>query len=540
MPGVVVGGSKAAPTLGDILQRLKERSGASYDELARKTYTSRSTLHRYCTGKGVPPDAVTVTRIAEACAASPDEVRQALEAWLRAGEPAPAAPLVAPPAPPPQRTPEPRRTRWPRNAVIAVLLAALTAVTASAAQPSAGGEVAAPQRITGPSWVSAPVAVPPSLFGVTIVSDAGEMPGFRVGAVRFWDSGTRWTQLQPRRGEFDWTTLDRLVSGAAKAGLPAMFVFGGTPEWAAPAAPKAPYGDGSRAGPPDDLDDWDTFVRALAERFRGRIEAYELWVLANDTRFFTGSVETLVDMTRRASRIIKSVDPKATLVCPGMGQLWKTEGRRFMQRFAQLGGYQYCDVAGIKLYQRRAADPPESMLNILQTVDTTLHRAGVHPQLWSTGTTYDIATQAPLGEQDAVNHAMRFYLTGLYGRELNLRRMYFYSWGNTKIPIVLQAEGGAPTKAALAVETLQRWLAHASVRACGQGGAIRLPANVWQCDFMVDGGGQAMIRWTHAGVTDTAAPPGVRTVRGIDGSVTPVRPGDTIPVGPRPVLIEYR
>jgi hypothetical protein len=82
----------------------------------------------------------------------------------------------------------------------------------------------------------------------------------------------------------------------------------------------------------------------VAERYRGRIEAYELWVLANDQRFYTGSVGTLVEMTRWSSAIIRSVDPAATLVCPGMGQLWNSEGVDFLQRFAKLGGYDHCDV----------------------------------------------------------------------------------------------------------------------------------------------------------------------------------------------------
>ncbi|MEV7969971.1 beta-galactosidase [Sphaerisporangium sp. NPDC088356] len=60
------------------------------------------------------------------------------------------------------------------------------------------------------------------------------LPGRRV---RLWDSETRWAQIQPKRGEFDWTVLDRLVGGAHDAGLPALFVMGGTPAWASPRRP---------------------------------------------------------------------------------------------------------------------------------------------------------------------------------------------------------------------------------------------------------------------------------------------------------------
>jgi hypothetical protein len=546
--------SSAAAALGDLLEQMKQRSKFSYAELARKTFTSSSTLHRYCAGRSVPPDAAIVTRIVMACGANQRELREALQAWLvadgerrqgpasavmeyskgdavRAAEP-PAIPRAARPA---------RRRRYRGVGLLATLAVLLTATTSASVPPPAGKDATRQQWITGPSWARAPMPVKSTFFGVTIASDLGEMPSFKTGAVRFWDSETRWAAIQPRRGEFDWTPLDRLVAGANHYGLPTLFVLGGTPEWAAPTARKAPYEDGSRAAAPDDMRDWTTFVRTLVSRYRGRIEAYELWVLGNDPRFFNGPTETLVEMTRQADIIIKKADPKATVVCPGMGQLWKAEGRRVLRRFAELGGYQYCDVASIKLYQQSAADPPETMLKILQVVDDVMRSANIRPPLWSTGTTYDIALQKRLDEQRSINYAVRYYLTGLYGIESNLRRMYFYSWGNTKIPLVLQAAEGAPTHAALAVETLQRWLAHARIRACGQGLPSGLPSNVWQCEFIVtdaDGTHPARIRWTSTGTADTVAPPRTRMIRRLDGSVTPVRPGDALPVGEQPLLIE--
>ncbi len=543
--------------LSDLLRILKERSTLSYQELAAKTFTSSSTLHRYCTGKSVPPDVGVVTDIAKVCGASPEELRRVIQAWLatdaerRSAAVAPAGrfavetppeaavrtPTTEPPAFPKDLA---AKRPWKLAAVISSVLVLLVGLASSSGHPSAvtRNTVADPLWVTGPSWVAAPVPVEREMFGVTTVSDTGEMPAFQIGAVRFWDSNTRWAQLQPRPGEFDWTRLERLVVGAERADLPILFVFGGTPQWAAPTAPKSTYGDGSRAAAPDDLKVWDTFVRELVTRYKGRIEAYELWVLANDHRYFAGSVETMVEMTRRAAQIIRRADPKAIVVCPGMGRLWAEEGRRVLQRFAKLGGYQHCDVASVKLYQRKPSDPPESMLEILDTVDSAMHQADVHPFLWSTGTTYEISLQKPLDEERAINTAVRFYLTGLYGRERNLRRMYFYSWGNTKIPLVLQAEGGAPTKAALAVEELQRWLARTHIRACGHGVALRLPPNVWQCEFIGEGSGSAFIRWTHTGEANTVAPAGAETIRRLDGSATPVRAGDAVRVGERPVLIE--
>jgi hypothetical protein len=248
-------------------------------------------------------------------------------------------------------------------------------------------------------------------------------------------------------------------------------------------------------------------------------------------------------MTRRASRIIKTADPAATVVCPGMGNLWTSEGQLVLRQFAAAGGYNYCDVAGIKLYQRTAADPPETMLDLAVTIDRVFHESGIQPRLWSTGTTYAITLQKPLTATQARDYAVRFFLVGIYVRSLNIERMYFYNWGSARIPLVLQAVGGVPTAAALAVEQLQRWLAHAQSLSCGHGQAMQLPTNVWECDFQITDAEQqshrAAIRWTDSGTATATAEPSVTDLRRLDGSTTTVRAGDTITITEEPILIDH-
>ncbi|MFF6783152.1 helix-turn-helix domain-containing protein [Streptomyces sp. NPDC012510] len=555
--------------LAAALEELKQRSGRSYQSIGQQINASKSTVYRYCAGHSLPKDFATVERFAKACQADRAETTTLYRLWVRAletseapGRPArkqkqthilPDADSIDRPADVPVLLPPtlPKRGNGRRRrrdftyllaAVMSVLLLGTTAASAGPPRLRQPQSRHAAQWISGPGWVSFPTPVPPTHFGVTINSTTGTMPSFRTGAVRLWDSGTLWADLEPERGEFDWSVLDRLVGGARRAGLPALFVMGGTPAWASPNGPVGPYDDDSRAAPPDRLADWDAFVHALVHRYRGRIEAYELWVLANDSRFYNGSVETLTELTRRAARIIRAADPEATVVCPGMGRLWNTDGIDVLRRFAELGGYRHCDVAGIKLYQRTASDPPETMLDLTYKVDEILHDAGVHPPVWNTGTMYEIPLQDSLDSRRATNYAVRFYLVGLYARDVNLERMYFYNWGGTRIPVVLQAEGGSPTRAALAVEQLQRWLGHARIHSCGHGLPAGLPSNVWECEFTVTGSQrdhQATIRWTDTGTATTDAGPDVRAVHRLNGDKDAVRPGDPLTITEEPVLIEH-
>jgi hypothetical protein len=528
-------------------------SGLSYESIGRKVHLSKSAVHRYCTGAAMPREFGTVERIATLCRANQTEMASLHYLWLRAtaagnGGPDENRDVYTETEPvPPVLVPVRRRRAVTAAAVALTIALGVSLVAASAGGDrlvaNTSGEPSADQRseqqITGSAWTLPALPVPNTLFGVTINSGTGNMPGFRVGAVRFWDGGTRWSEIQRQRGEYDWSTLDRLVRGARNTGLPPLFVFGSTPRWARPDGPTGPYPDGTPA-PPTEVSSWEQFVHAVVTRYGKQIEAYELWVLANDKRFYAGSVETLVDMTRRASAIIRASDPAATIVCPGMGELWTAEGVSFLRRFAALGGYNYCDVASVKLFQREATDPPETMLDLTATIDRIMHDAGIHPRVWSTGTAYSISTQRPLEQNMARNYAVRFFLVGVYGRKVNLERMYFYNWGGTKIPLVLQPVGGPPTSAALAVEQLQRWLQQAKSRSCGHGDEANMPGNVWECHFTMTESGRtydATIRWTDRGTATTTAGAHAQAVHYLDGSTRTFQPGETIPITEEPALV---
>ncbi|MFG3214711.1 helix-turn-helix domain-containing protein [Streptomyces tendae] len=66
------------------LRALRQRADFSYETLAQKTGTSRSSLHRYCTGSSVPQDYGAAHRIAVACGATPAELRELHRLWALA------------------------------------------------------------------------------------------------------------------------------------------------------------------------------------------------------------------------------------------------------------------------------------------------------------------------------------------------------------------------------------------------------------------------------------------------------------------------
>jgi hypothetical protein len=66
------------------LLALKQRSGVSFDALARRMGISGSTLHRYCSGAAVPGDFRLVESMARLCGADPVRLKELHRLWILA------------------------------------------------------------------------------------------------------------------------------------------------------------------------------------------------------------------------------------------------------------------------------------------------------------------------------------------------------------------------------------------------------------------------------------------------------------------------
>ncbi|MEV4175480.1 helix-turn-helix transcriptional regulator [Nonomuraea sp. NPDC049709] len=125
-----------------LIRALKDRAGISFEELARRTGISSSSLHRYCSGTKIPADYGVVHTIAKACGARNDELRELHRQWALAdatrssvtsGEPPAAVPgddqsTTSPTAS--WGAPEPAR-RSHRRGITIVTIVCLTTITAS-------------------------------------------------------------------------------------------------------------------------------------------------------------------------------------------------------------------------------------------------------------------------------------------------------------------------------------------------------------------------------------------------------------------------
>ena len=107
---------------------------------------------------------------------------------------------------------------------------------------------------------------------------------------------------------------DRVVDAINRAGLGIVARMDNQPEWA--------RADGifPASGPPDDLEDWTDFLEDFVERYKGKIQAYEIWNEPNLTREWGGPPNAVayVDLLRASYQTIKKFDPQALVISAGL------------------------------------------------------------------------------------------------------------------------------------------------------------------------------------------------------------------------------
>ncbi|MER5434887.1 helix-turn-helix transcriptional regulator [Streptomyces sp. NPDC002588] len=79
-----MGAAEEIADFAALLRELKERSGLSYEALAKRAHMSTTSLHRYCKGDGVPADNSVVARFARVCKATPEELNELHRRWALA------------------------------------------------------------------------------------------------------------------------------------------------------------------------------------------------------------------------------------------------------------------------------------------------------------------------------------------------------------------------------------------------------------------------------------------------------------------------
>jgi hypothetical protein len=141
---------------------------------------------------------------------------------------------------------------------------------------------------------------------------------------------------------------DRAVDAARARGLKVLMMFWMTPDWAN--GGRGPY------VPPSDPREYAKRARWMAEHFRGRVDAWEVWNEPNEDYFWDGTASQYAAMLKAAYPAFKAGDPGATVVLGGPD--YNDTG--WLQSLYGAGVRGSFDVMATHPYQGQHDDPPET------------------------------------------------------------------------------------------------------------------------------------------------------------------------------------
>ena len=355
------------------------------------------------------------------------------------------------------------------------------------------GKASSGRTLTPPA-----VPIPRTYFGLHMHrADAGTpWPEARFGSWRLWDAYANWRHLEPQRGYWDFKRLDKYVTMAKLTGVEILLPLALTPVWAS-ARPleKSPYGPGN-AAEPYNMEDWRNYVRAVAKRYKGRIQHYELWNEPNIPGFFSGSPETLVKLAEETYRILKEIDQANELAAPatvGGG----AEHLAWLDRYLAAGGGKYMDALSHHYYVAHTA--PEATLPLVDKVRKIAAKHGLsNLPMWSTeaGWWIDHSDGTVTKEEmvpgwkkvNAIDAAAYVSRALILGWAAGLERYYWFAWDNYSMGLI-EPTTKAIKPAGLAYARTVEWLQGSVMVGC------EVSNGMWVSTLNRPNGGKARIVW---------------------------------------------
>lgn len=400
-----------------------------------------------------------------------------------------------------------RKHRKSALGIVAAVSAASMVLTAC------GGSSDDPSADASPSDSATVVdenGVPATLVGMHIEGvEGGYWASAPFGALRLWDNGTAWSQIELAKGEFKWDNIDASLENAESKGMTdIMMVLGTTPEWAAKEINDSDYPQPGAASAPKDMTDWDDWVTEVVTRYKGRFSSYQIWNEANLKNFFNGTPAEMAEMTKRAYDIVKKIDPEALVIAPSPSlRLSKAFERFYPEYLTELAAVDWpVDVFAIHSYPSGDGDPVARGALVKIAQDTLAAAGAPDLPLWDTELNYGLAGPGDIPRQEitgarAAGFVVRTYIDDL---RLGIDRSYWYIWSLRPYDLLgVQAYAGSDGEQGFFA--IDNWVTGATFNGCTETG------DTVTCDFSREGA-PYVVAWAQTGEAAYTLPEGAKLI----------------------------
>lgn len=158
-----------------------------------------------------------------------------------------------------------------------------------------------------------------------------------------------WRDMEPEPGVWHFDRADLVVERVERRELHLVARLGLTPDWAISSQDSEAHD-----GPPDDIAAFANYCGTVAERYVGRIQAYQVWNEPNLAREWGGQppdANAYVEMLAACSAAIRRADPAAIIISAGLSPTGNDDASAqrddlYLQAMYDAGFQQHVDVVG--------------------------------------------------------------------------------------------------------------------------------------------------------------------------------------------------
>ena len=167
----------------------------------------------------------------------------------------------------------------------------------------------------------------------------------------------RWRVLEPKKGEWDFAGLDRIVESIPR-NVEILGTLMSVPEWANGMDSEKAVG-WFDAYPPRDLGDWERAVSMIVTHYRSRITHWEIWNEENGVDFFRPHPDpgAYTELLKVAYLAAKKADPSCLVVLGGLQvngiipNPWsEVKVPNFLENLYKAGAKPYFDICNTHPY----------------------------------------------------------------------------------------------------------------------------------------------------------------------------------------------
>ena len=297
-------------------------------------------------------------------------------------------------------------------------------------------------------------------------------------------------------------------------------------------------------------------------RYKGEIQYYELWNEPNVPSEYSGNITEMVTMAQHAYGIIKSIDPSAQVLAPGVSVAGIApytpgcnSGECWLAEYLEAGGGKYADgiafhgktctsdnspcvqegiACSLSQIEACAGSGLVAQINDIRSLLVTYGISNKFLINTEGGYSQEVGQNNLFGSADQQTaFVSRFFI--LQASE-NITTAVYFSWlMNSQTGLLGFGTASAESEINQGYEQTRSWLLGSTFNT-----PCSLSSGLWTCGIASSSGLGEIIVWADTNSSATAYTPSAQFTQYVDlgGATHQISPGSSIPVNEKPILLE--